>query len=516
MWYTLRPILVVGLFLCLSIFLNEAVIQYRFQQFNVAMDQLSRSSNNNHSLNILARLHLIQERMHEESDAQTAFEVKLQALSSGALTEDGFNKQSLAKKTIGLAINGLQFALGKENQAIHLSDTLTRKELEIAYFFERSRKYDRAAKIYQKALSSPELPTNLHSALNLHLGFCLAMLGEYQKSIQTVTSVQKSAPNQDDRMVAAKMIRYLEEQERQIALAKNSSLGASERAKQMFLLANYNEAIQLLQERLKAPKLSSEERAELLYYLGRSQEEMGLEGFAIEQYEKIMADYPNSDFAKKANRRMYILGKFYAYNNKLTSAALERIDKYRDGQFFASIKKFEKLDNIDENVLNRANSNLGNSQTVSALNDLDRIDVAKLQGDAPPENKFSGMAPNSVKAPELVAPTENTAEIAKTPIDPVRKEAIFGVIENNSGELQFIYQRWLRKGDVFEGNVTIRMVVEPEGKVAKVTIIQNRSSIKNAEFLKEVIERIEQWKFRPDPNAGPDVPITFPIRFVRS
>jgi TonB family protein len=111
---------------------------------------------------------------------------------------------------------------------------------------------------------------------------------------------------------------------------------------------------------------------------------------------------------------------------------------------------------------------------------------------------------------DLRARTANAKIIA----DPLRQEAIFGTIENNQGELEFLYQKFLRKGTVFEGNLTIRILIAPDGSVRDARIVSEKSTIDNSAFNSEILQNVKKWRFREDPNASGDVPVSFPMRFV--
>jgi TonB family protein len=103
---------------------------------------------------------------------------------------------------------------------------------------------------------------------------------------------------------------------------------------------------------------------------------------------------------------------------------------------------------------------------------------------------------------------------ARIMADPLRKEAIFATLRDNQGELQFIYQKWLRKGPAFEGDLTVRILIGPSGEVRDAKIVQERSTVDNPPFGGEILQTVKKWRFREDPGASGDVPVSFPVRFV--
>jgi TonB family protein len=72
----------------------------------------------------------------------------------------------------------------------------------------------------------------------------------------------------------------------------------------------------------------------------------------------------------------------------------------------------------------------------------------------------------------------------------------------------------MRKGIVFEGNLTIRILIAPSGAVKDARIVSEKSTIDNAAFNTEILQNVRKWRFREDPNANGDVPVSFPMRFV--
>ena len=45
-------------------------------------------------------------------------------------------------------------------------------------------------------------------------------------------------------------------------------------------------------------------------------------------------------------------------------------------------------------------------------------------------------------------------------------------------------------------------------------IVSEKSTIDNAAFSSEVLKTVKKWRFREDPNANGDVPVSFPLKFV--
>src|SRR3954469_23760462 len=84
-WFSVRPILLIAILVLFSLYTNEAIIQYRMNEYNRAMETLSQTYNSSHALNMLARFELIKHRQAQPEEDETALELRMQSLASGQL-----------------------------------------------------------------------------------------------------------------------------------------------------------------------------------------------------------------------------------------------------------------------------------------------------------------------------------------------------------------------------------------------------------------------------------------------
>jgi hypothetical protein len=257
-----------------------------------------------------------------------------------------------------------------------------------------------------------------------------------------------------------------------------------------------------------------------LYLFGRAQEEVGLDSEAVVTYRSVLQESPESQFARKANRRLYLLGKLYVNDKDLEKEALKKIEQYQDLKFIDRLKSFTQA-RLPSPRAARPPDEWGGFGPRDAAREegLERVTEAALN------------APANAKEPELRAETgraeaqkltgalktENRARQAnarRIQADPLRREAILQVLSANKGELQFLYQKWLRKGAVFEGELSVRLLITPSGEVREARVVPGKSTISHAGFVADVLQNTRRWKFREDPGAQADLPVTFPLKFV--
>jgi TonB family protein len=515
-WFSVRPVILIAALIAASLYTNEAIIQYRMDEYNRAMETLSQISNSSHALNMLARFELIKKRQNQPDEDETALEVRMQSLAAGKLLVTEKKEATLKSRVIGAAIHTVGFILGKKRSKTDVPN-LVQQDLEAAYFFERSRKYDKAIEIYSKGLEDPNLSPEVAATLILHRGFCASLTGEYHKAKEDFDKVPGLVPESEEAHVAMKLREMTQALEDQVRLARDSKQAPFAAGRQLFLLANYAEAAKSLQKVFSSPTADSAQKIQSRFLYGRSQEELGQDSDAVLTYRTLISSAPNSEEAKKANRRLYVLGKFYSNDEDLAKAALKKIEQYQDFKFINSLKTLDV-----PRPKPPAQPNPPPAEDMAdASGKLDKLDVSDLRGldkDKEKQEKLAKEKAAKLEAEKVAATLKKDRQArqasAKIIADPLRQEAIFGTIENNQGELQFIYQKFMRKGVVFEGDLTIRMIIDPRGAVKDVRIVNEKSTIDNAAFKTEVLQNVRKWRFREDPNASGDIPVSFPMRFV--
>ena len=342
MWFSSRPvILILGLIL-FSLYTNDAIIDYRMDEYNRSMEALSRNYNSGHALNMLARFELIKQRQNlaEEAD-ETALELKLQSLASGKLIESKVREKSTQTKAIEMVIHGVGFILGKERARVDVPVGMA-QELEVAYFYERSRKYDKAIGVYTLGLEGKNVSPDVGATLLLHRGFCASLLGDYAKAMEDFKRAAALVPESEEARVATRLSEITFGLQEQVRLAKESkNQSPFQSGRQLFLLANYADAARSLQKVIADAKADPAQQMESRYLYARAQEELGQDSDAVLTYRSLIQSDPEGAFAKKANRRLYVLGKFYSNDEDLAKSALKKIEQYQDFKFINSLKSLE-------------------------------------------------------------------------------------------------------------------------------------------------------------------------------
>ncbi len=555
-FYTLNPLLLLAAFILLSLYMNETVIKFRLQEFDSGLKELSEKEALSHSVNILARFEMIKERLNNPNADETELkrEVKFHAITSNDLVSGSSFSFSPSEKLVIHLINGLRIMMGKKISQFGMSGN-SEKSLEVAYFYERNRNYKKAIAEYETLLSE-SWPSQILSTIYLHLGFCKAMTGDYKGSrddIQYITS-RDEFTGSDNWKVAWKMEKELSSLESRAAKLKEEPLDLLERGKELFRMGNHIQAAKVLKEFIEeSPK---KKVSESQYFLGRVNEDEGRFEDAVLNYTKVLKNEPTSDWAQKANRRLYVLGKFYSKNEQLADVAKRNSQVLGDTSIIRELEVFEKIEEAkpEDNPLPPAPDTTAKkqeeSQTADSLEAISKETIATKDSatqklEKSPEETKAEIAEKEkvqkileiledIRLPEkpleeaeqeMVAVQEKgeMTEEERRKLekkdreiisDPIRTKEIFSVIKARSTELQYVYEKWKKKGLVGQGQLELVLVISPQGEVREVRIENVDRGINSDIFEKELVERIQKWKFRQKKGTTQDVAVNFPISFI--
>jgi len=197
-------------------------------------------------------------------------------------------------------------------------------------------------------LSEKGLDKNVRSTVLLHRGFCYGLTGKYDESVKDLKLItgRDEYYNTENWNVAWKLLEEIKKLKKRTEVVKKMEISDQDKGKEMYLLGNYQNAINLLNKHLEKETKSDKNKSESRYFLGRASEDAGKMDEAIRQYSNILKNSPTSAWAKKANRRLYLMGKFYTENKELAKAAQANSKFFRDSSFIKEIEVFEEMEKI--------------------------------------------------------------------------------------------------------------------------------------------------------------------------
>jgi TonB family protein len=92
-----------------------------------------------------------------------------------------------------------------------------------------------------------------------------------------------------------------------------------------------------------------------------------------------------------------------------------------------------------------------------------------------------------------------------------RPGAIKSIIDDNSSQLKYLYNRRLREGVKLSGKMVIEISIKPTGAVGNARIV--RSDMGDKTFEDAIVNKISTWKFKSVSDSLGDMVVNYPIEF---
>jgi len=449
-------------------------------------------------------------------------EAKIQALTSG----DAFEKKDntlttrMVRAPIQMAMNTIRFAMGKQIISTK-EENKTVKVLEIAYFWERNRKYSEAIQMYGEVLQKHDLSPDVRSSVMIHKAFCHSMHSEYAASRRIYEDVINQYPNTEAGILSWKLIDFVETVEKERDKVEGQSVSFFEKAKQFYMLMDYRNAIRDFSVFLTGGP-SKDLVPEARFFKGRSHEELGENDEAMAEYQEVIATDRTQRWAKQANRRLLMLGEFYETKQQVSEEARKRLDAYQDMVFADKVQQYatmvtesslrgELLSQLEKKTDKRDKSTDSLLAFINSIGELDLTgEKARQQQEQIESIKQELIAAGKLTAVQ-VKELERKSALAQNPYR--RPSAIKNVIDENSQEVKYVYNRKLRQGQKLSGKMLVRLQIQPNGQIASASIVQ--SNMGDNSFEQEVLKTVGNWRFKPVPDSLGEMVVNYPFEFYK-
>ncbi len=332
------------LFLLFALFFNTNLVRVRVSELNYLLEDASGAQEVLNNSAILGRFELLKRRLEQGESRLENYELeaRIQALTA---PEKSFSSDSPAAlgplvRPLRAVLNGLRFMMGKG--AIHPeTEDATLGMLELAYLRERSRSYRQALNEYLRVLPEIAVGTELRATAMLHVAFCDSMLNSMTNARATLTDVISENPGKEQSLVAWKLLDFLDflQQKRGVGLTGRPT--DLDKARRAYLLVDYAASIDLLSEFIVAheddPRL-----AEAFYFRGRSHEELGELGPAIDDYRTVIS-HPAGAWTREAQRRLFLLGTIYGQGEIVARDALRGGRRAPGTAFVSAVTPYARI-----------------------------------------------------------------------------------------------------------------------------------------------------------------------------
>jgi tetratricopeptide (TPR) repeat protein len=333
----------------LTVIFNDINIQIRIKELRMFLQRSSREDNSIDHIGLVMKYRLHKEMYENRITAEdtSIIETRINSILSGRETEIKalpvrYNYLSVpVLHSINLIryITGVPLIEDMEDDDLNLS-------LEVAYYHERNKDYKKAIALYNQILDDPSSGRTLKAGVLLHVGFCYSIIGDYEKAKLKYLTVIKEYGDINTAVTAAVMLRYLEGFRTEIEKVLGTEKDSTAKGEKLYKLIAYTESYEVLKRIENTASLS--ERGKIKYFKGRTLEEIGETGKAIDIYQQIVMDNPQSEYASSANRRIYLVGSVNHEGEKIKRLAVENNKLIKDATLVKMVEEDAKFMQTDK------------------------------------------------------------------------------------------------------------------------------------------------------------------------
>jgi tetratricopeptide (TPR) repeat protein len=185
-------------------------------------------------------------------------------------------------------------------------------QIQFAFYMERSRKFSIAVKKYEAiAERFGRIDTNENGFVMLHHGFCLAMMGNTEAAIAKLLEAEDVFRGTHFADNSRILINVLLEGQKKMEEIEKSSIAVDKKADIYYENGKYKETLDAL-------NLIENRNNNQNFMRARSLEELGQSSVAINEYIKLVEQKEDGEVAKRANRRLLLIGNIYEKNKDLS------------------------------------------------------------------------------------------------------------------------------------------------------------------------------------------------------
>jgi len=339
--------------------INDINRQIRIRELRICLQKTSREDNSLDHIGLLMK-YRVYKKIYENRITQDDADVVELRVNSILADMTAAKKVSMERYEYlskpSLAVINLFRSIIRKGPIQDIRDDKSNVFLEIAYYYERNNYFARALDIYEKALREEKRDRSKRAGIHLHRGFCHAILGNYKtakKELMTVINDYGDKPASNTALILLRYIEGFKSELDRILKYERDSTGKSEK---LVRLLAYREALNVINKIEKTAPPADKPR--ILYLKGRCLENLSRKEKAIDTFQKIINENERSNYARLANRRIYISGALANNGEKVKNLAMGNNRVLKDTVFDRMLVEESRIRNIDDDTQER-NRNLG-------------------------------------------------------------------------------------------------------------------------------------------------------------
>lgn len=312
--------------------LNEVIISVHILQLrNELYAHDKRESATDHIT--LVATYEIHKKLYEQrisQDEADRIEQKLHSLyfteTAGSRTENEL--YSVSSKAALALINMNRLILGKRPAELEYHREEDFAKLNKAYYLERNMLFKQAAGQYEKALTHKGISDGLRASILLRQGYCYSLCGQNEKALHNYRIILLHYNQESSALTAAILDKYLKGFISARERTLNEQSDSLVKGKKLLSLLAYEQALEIISQ--TEDKGSAGERAQIEYIKGRCYSGIGEPQKAVESYLKAISIEPTGEFAKYANRKLFLIGSAAGTDNEITRLSIQLNDTIKD------------------------------------------------------------------------------------------------------------------------------------------------------------------------------------------
>lgn len=316
-------VLVTAFVISFMALLNDINRQIRIKELRIYLLSSNREDNNIDHIGLVMKYQL-HKKMYENrlsQDEADLIESRVNAILNAAATDRAVSMDRyryLSLPTLW-TINAMRFLIGKA-PIVDPSEDSAHSYLEAAYYYERNNCYARALEAYGRALDRERNNAALASSIILHQGYCQSILGNYNEAKERYQTVIRIYGDRPLAATAIILLRYIEGFKSELDRVLKEEPDSLEKSDKLYKLIALKEAMAVISRVEKTAPPA--ERARVGYLKGRIYEDLSEKEKAIDTYQGIVVDDPSSQYARLANRRIYLAGTTASNGAKVRNLAI--------------------------------------------------------------------------------------------------------------------------------------------------------------------------------------------------
>jgi TonB family protein len=218
---------------------------------------------------------------------------------------------------------------------------------------------------------------------------------------------------------------------------------------------------------------------------------------------------------------MLMMGEFYEQKKQISDEARRQLALYQDQGFASKVEQYANM--VSESSLRKElmtdqkKKDMKGKSAVddSLLNLINKIGSLDLTGEkeAAKREELEKLRNDLIAQGALSATDLKELDRRKALEDnPFRRPTVLKtVIDENSTQLKYLYNRKLRQGIKLSGKMVVELAIRPDGGIRSAKIV--RSNMGDRSFEDDVIKQIKGWKFKTISESLGDLTVNYPFEF---